>query len=325
MRTKLFVILALFAVALSSASPAFAHDWRALKRNRKRASRPLQSALDGGLVAQAALAPVSVGHPSAVPFRGTLTNLPTDSNAGYPSPTAACAAPSCAEIQVDVPSGAKTLYATIRVEPAELLPRAVRDWADGVIHGETIANVASSFTKEVGNERTIPRAEFTLADPKSGKWIIRALSAFSNKTAFDGIVAASADPPLQFQRLGVRQLADQFGTQKLRINVVSVGRTLTKSQVAGLKDNLPDQYRPTVLVKALPDCSSDDNPVTCGLPLNWAQSHFSGTQNPVNGDKAGGAVPYFEPLKFRYDYRFLQASDRWTRDLFSYMRSITKR
>src|SRR5690242_18747852 len=114
MRTKLSVILALVTVALSAASPAFAHDWRSQTRNRKDGViGPVQAALDGGLVAQAALAPVTVGHPSAVPFKGTLTNLPTDPNAGYPSPTVACEAPACAEIDIDVPSGAKTLYGTI--------------------------------------------------------------------------------------------------------------------------------------------------------------------------------------------------------------------
>ena len=331
MRTKLSVLAALLVVAVAlaaSSAPAFAHDWRSEGRNRKNAPiGPLQQALAGGVVAQATFGSVSAGHPRAVPFRGTLTNLPTDPSAGFPSPTAACGPPSCAELRVDVPDGAKTLYGTIGWDQPSYYLELFAIAPDGHIFGQTADEANHSYNKEVGNDRTIPRAQFTIASPKAGKWIIRALSVFSNNTKFDGVVAASADPPLQFKRLGVRQLADQFGTQRLRMNVVSVGRTLTPSQIAGLRDQLPDQYRPSVLQKAFPDCSSDDNVVECqgGTLLNWVQPHFSGTKDPVPGDKADGNVPYFEAIHFRYDYRFYSASERWTRDLFSYMRSITKR
>ena len=326
MRTKLSVLAALVAVALATTSPAFAHDWRREGLNRKDAPLgPLQSALEGGVVAQATFGSVTAGHPRAVPFRGKLTNLPTDPSAGYPSPTAACGPPTCAEIQVDVPDSAKTLYGTIGWNQPSYYIELIAP--DGRIFGKTVDEANHSYNKEIGNDSTIPRAQFTIGDPKAGKWIVRAVSVFSNNTAFDGVVAASADTPLQFKRLGVRQLAEQFGTQQLRMNVVAVGRTFTRSQVAGFRDQLPDQYRPSVLQKTFPDCSSDDNVVQCqaGTLLNWVQPHFSGTKDPVKGDTATGNVPYFEPLRFRYDYKFYDASDRWTRDLFSYMKSITKR
>jgi len=198
---------------LLSASPAFAHDWRALKVAEKPLKLgPLQAALPGAVRAQATVTAVSTGHPQAIPFSGTLTNLPTDPSVTYPSPTAACDPAMCAELDVDVPASAKTLYGTISwnqpsyylelfaLSPDHKIYGKVSDTADVSGSNYAAQSADTSYNKEIGNERTIPRAQFTIGSPKAGKWIIRALSVFSEKTSFTGMVAVSADPPLEFQR-----------------------------------------------------------------------------------------------------------------------------
>lgn len=355
-------VLAIAAAMLSTAAPALAHDHRAPQSEKKKVEiGPLQAPSAGALFARVQISGATPGHPALVPFSGELTNLPIDPNVTYPSPTGPCDAAACRELQVDVPAGMKTLYGTIRWnQPSYYLHLyAISPPSNGTrqIHGRvgnslntnvfgySFEDEAASFDKEIGNERTITRSQFTIPNPRPGTWIIRAMSVFSNKTRFDGAVAVSADPPLEFKRLNVLEMGDRFGTQKLRVNVVFLGREWTKDEVAKMREQMPEEYRAPVLAKAFADCDDGDIPglgsqgigfpgrkddtVDCGggTLVQWRQVHYSGTRT-TKGDRvgdAGGYVPYFEPLRFLYDYRFYQASDRYTRDLFGYMASITKK
>lgn len=314
------VALALVAGLVLAASPASAHEWRAEGARHEVSLGPLEPAEPRALAARVALAPPAPGRPEAASFDGVLTNLPEDPRATYPSPTEACEAPSCRELQVEVPEGARSLYATIRwTQPGYYLVLYAVSPSEEVV-GET--DVSDSYDKEIGNERTIPRAQFTLADPEPGTWAFRARAVFASDTAFTGTVAVSAEPPLELPRMGVREMADHYATQQVQVNVVSVGRTPTPEQVARMRDQLPGQYRASVLLKEFPDCP---DPSDCAAGRNWQVGHYSGTRQPAKGSRAEGAVPYFEPLKFTYDYRFLQASEAYTADLFAYMASITKK
>lgn len=329
------------AVAVLGASPAVAHDHRtALLEQQPQLVGPLEPATAHATLGVASLARPAPRRPSVVPFEGELTNVPVDPAVSYPSPTAACDVPSCAELQVDVPTGTRTLYGTIGWERPNHYLNLYALSPDGKVYGNVeddfvdtgdyqAQSVENTYDKTVGNALTIPRAQFTVENPTPGTWVIRARSVFSYKTRFTGRVAATAEPPVVLARLDNRALADAFVLQPLRVNVVFAGRTPDTSTLDGLKANLPDRYYPAVIGKNTPDCTEDDDDVDCnaGTLLNWHGAHYSGTKTSKDdtGADRGGRVPWFEAMTFRYEYKFYEADELWTRDLFARMAAATEK
>jgi LPXTG-motif cell wall-anchored protein len=336
-RSLVAAVTVLTTVVLVGALPAAAHDHRAIQRLQEK-HRPytgeVRDALKGALKGKVNFAAATPGKPEVVPFTGELTELTSDPMVEYPSPTDTCAPESCAELQVNVPEGMKSLYASIgwqqqsyylvlwAISPDNKLIGRVKDDFDQP-SGLQSESTENRYDKRVGNMSTIPKAQLSVADPAPGMWRIRAQAVFGNKVKFDGLVAVSADPVVQYQRKHNRQLADELLTQHLRVNVVFAGREFTKDDVATLRDQLPDKYYPSVITKTFSDCSSDDNDVDCqaGTLVNWHGAHYSGTQSSADdeGEDRGGRVPYFEALRWNYSYRFFQAADNWTHDLFEQM------
>jgi hypothetical protein len=317
-------------VTVVGAVPVAAHDHRVLLRLREQARKNrvvtnvIHDALRGAVKGQVSFATAVPGTPEVAPFSGELTELTSDPLFSYPDPTS-CVPGSCAELQVQVPDGMKSLYASISW-PQQSYYLAL--WAippNGPVIGRAEAETENTYDKTVGNTRTIPKAQLSVADPMPGTWRIRAQAIFGHKVPFDGVVAVSADPLLEYARKDNRQLADELLTQHLRVNVVFAGREFTKDDVTRMRDELPDKYYPSVISKALADCSSDDNTADCqaGTLVNWHGHHYSGTQSTADDveDDRGGRVPYFEALRYNYSYRFFQAGEAWTRDLFAQMKA----
>jgi hypothetical protein len=321
-RSSLFLLTTLVAL-VAAASGAGAHDHRGeLQRKKPPTAGPVAPP------PPEAVTPLDPGVTSApgdvdVTISGTVTNLPRDPLVTHQTPADPCAAPSCIEYQVDVAGGAGALYARVAWKQPSYY---VHLWAitpSGDVVGQE--DVSDRFDKTVGNERTIPVAELTVRDPAPGRWRVQVRAVFGFEVAVDGRIVTTAAPPVEYERLGVRELADRFSTQSLRVNVVFIGRTPSKEQLDVVKDRMPDEYRTAVLIKTPPD--SCGGTVQCfATSGNWSQDFYSGTDTTSDDTptSAGGAVPYFEPLKFRYDYRYYEADERYTRDLFGYMKSITK-
>lgn len=308
-------------VLVLTAPPAAAHDHRAELQHKKPPNT--------GPVAPAP-APTTPIAPRAaaagdvdVPISATLTNLPKDPLESYQTPADPCATPSCVEYQVAVADSAGALYARAAWQQPSYYVHVWGISPSGEVIGQQ--DVTDEYDKTVGNERTIPVAEFTVRDPAPGTWRVQVRAVFGFEIAIQGRVVTTQGPAVEYERLGVRELADRFGTQNLRVNVVFIGRTPGKEQLAAVRSRMPDEYRTSVLIKTPPD-SCGSPPQCASAAGNWSESYYSGTDRTSDDtpDGAGGAVPYFEPLRFRYDYRFYEADTTYTRDLFGYIKSITR-
>ena len=308
---------------LLAAGPAAAHD---MHRHRKpgtdatwRPMGPVAATAPG-----ARLDPVgftATSAPQRATFTTTLTRNPDASiflEPGFTTPGDECAAPVCREVEVEVPDGpGRTLYARAawgnRAQYVHLWGIA----PDGTVVGTS--QVAESFDKETGNETTVPVAEFTVPEPQPGSWRIQVRAVFGHEIEVDGLVALTAGPALAYPRLDVRTLADRHLTQHLTMNVVLAGREWTADEVAVFREQLPLEYRPVVSSKAQQDeCGFAANNGLVAV-VNWQICHYTGTDS----EDAPGAKPYFEPIRFAFSYRFLEADDVWTGDLFAAMKAAT--
>lgn len=311
------------AVLAGLATPALAHD--ELRNPRAKGvsatSHPIGSiapTLPSARLKAAALAAPKAGTPSVVSFSTSLTRNPDTAllfEPGFTTPDETCAAPVCREITVTVPAGGtQTLYA--RAAWA-LQAQYVDIWGidpRGGVVGQ--ADVDGSYDKETGNSDATPIAEFTVEDPMPGTWRIQVRAVYGVKIPVSGYVALTKGAPLLFPRLDVRQLADTYLTQHLTYNIVFVNRKWSAAEIAAFESYLPLEYRSAVLSKAFSDGGNDNGTEAV---RNWQVTHYSGT----DGAGGGGNVPYFEPVKFTYSHRFLQADAVWTRDLFAAMKKAT--
>jgi hypothetical protein len=313
------------AALLLTAQGAFACELPLPRLDAK--ERPLGVAaetLPGARIATAALAPPAPGKPSTTTFEAVVTrnpDTPAFLEAGWTRPDEACSAPVCNEVTVDVPARTTSVDTTtlyVRLSwPNQL--HYVHLWGiapDGSVVGKT--NVIGDFDKAVGNELTIPVAAFTVPNPQPGTWRIQARAVFGHRIPVRGLVALSAGPPVAYPRDDVRTLADRHLTQHLTYNIVFAGREWSKEEVAAFREHLPLEYRQAAYTKERADCGGyEDN----GLVSTdaWSVCHFTGTTS----EGAAGAKPYFEPVKLTFEHRFLQADERWTRDLFAAMKAAT--
>ncbi|MCU1602982.1 MAG: hypothetical protein JWO22_3691, partial [Frankiales bacterium] len=278
------------------------------------------------LVGTRNLTAASVGSkPNVLRFDGTLTRNPDSNSApALTTPSNACALPTCKELDVVVPKGSsQTLYARV-TWPATT--QYVQIWGvspTGAVVGKSA--VGGSVDKRVGNADVAPVAEFTVPDPAAGTWKIQVRAVFGVSIPVKASVALVKAPALQMPTLDVTELADHYLTQDLTYNIVMVNRTWKADELAAFKAVMPTEYRSAVLVKQSDDgCSNAADPPadqavsgSAGTLANWGTSYYCGT----NGT---GNKPYFEPVKFRIHYRYLEANKVWTRDLFAEMKKDTR-
>ena len=327
MRTRLapWATALLTALALvATAAPASAHDHRLFWEPKADdvEAQPIDGlgrTLPGATLQSLRFAPPKAGKPSTTTVKATLTRNPDTSllnEPGFLTPEDDCAAPSCREITVTVPpgKGPRSLYARLAWSNPSQYAHIWGVAPDGTVFGK--ADVAESFDKSVGNDTSLPLAEFTVADPKPGTWRIQLRAVFGHQIPVAGAVALSAGKPLQYPKLDVRTLADKYLTDDLTMNIVFAGRKWSKDEVKAFREYMPLEYRLGVLSKQGAYGRDDEQQ---NAVLNWATYHYNGTWS----EEAEGEKPYFEPAKFNLSYRFLQADRRWTEDLFAAMKAAT--
>ena len=300
-------------VLLTWAAPAIACDFRQFQPSqavdaKAHAIGPVAATVPAARIGSASFAIPQPGHPQQKRMSSLLTRNPDTPllfEPGFTTPADPCAPPVCSEVTVNVPKarGARTLYARAQwpmpnyyVHIWGISPEPGPDRIVGQ------AEVAQSFNKETGNERTIPVSEFHVANPAPGAWRIQTRAVFGVRIPVTTTVSLAAGNPVAYPRIDVRALADRYLTQKVAINIVFAGRDWSKEQIEEFRSRMPTEYRTGVLTKQASDCAGE-NDHGSNLVLNWKVCHFSGTQSP----NAEGARPYFEPIKFNYDYHFLQA------------------
>jgi hypothetical protein len=313
--------------ALTPALPASAHQLIGTPPDKDVTAHPIgpvAPTVASAAVGHAAFAAPQPGAPQQATFEATLTrnpDTPAFFEAGFTTPAETCAAPLCNELTVDVPQpstpGAKrTLYARVAWARATDYVHLWGIAPDGSVVGK--AQVSNDDDKTTGNERTIPVAELTVADPQPGTWRIQTRAVFGHEIPVTGMVALAAGPPVELPRIDTRTLADRHLTQQLTFNIVFAGRHWSREEIATFRDNLPPEYRLAVHGKQSPDCGTlaDNGIFTLDA---WGVCQYSGT----DGEGATGARPYFEPVKFTFTPRFLEADEHWTRDLFGAMKRAT--
>ena len=310
---------------------AGAHDYRSQQKAKQLPNvGPPVPATAGAVLPPTALTPTATAPTAAVDFAGVVTNLPSDPLVSYRTPADPCDPGSCIEKVVDVAAGSGAMYARVAWQQPSYY---VHLW--GIAPDDTVVgqeSVADDFDKTIGNERTIPVSEFTVANPAPGRWRVQIRAVFGFEIAVDGRVVVTTGPPVEHVRKSVLDLADQFGTQALRVNLVFLGGTPSAQQLEAVKARMPDRYRSAVLLKEgidCPDPTVDPKQFAdcqAGGFVNWKQGYYRGTDTTADdtADGAGGNVPYFEPVKFTYDYKYFEADETYTRDLFGYIKSITQ-
>src|SRR5688572_12690287 len=135
------------AVLFAGAPPASAHDHRAIIEGQSEPTTGLPLAPNPQAVAMQATIDSAAGAPG-VALSGNLTNLPDTLASTFQTPADPCEPESCAEFQVQVPDGAKSLYATIGWEQPSYYLHLWGIAPDGTVVGKT--DVTRSYDKETG-------------------------------------------------------------------------------------------------------------------------------------------------------------------------------
>jgi hypothetical protein len=186
----------------------------------------------------------------------------------------------------------------------------------------------TTYQKGCGNETNLPFDEVTIPSPTAGVWKLRVSAVTIHNESYTGLASLTNSNPVQYLKENLAQLTSHL-TRNQRVNVVFAGWKPTAQELSVIKANLPDQYQPSVAGKRDPgsDCGDlRDNGTVEGL-VQHQTCHYTGTDS-TNSNVSPAAfptfeVPYFEPLKFNFDYHFLAADDTYTKDLFAVAKANT--
>ena len=279
----------------------------------------------------------TVGHPSVYRWKGGVLQAPSSKfGVASPSSPTSCTDSSgaCEDITLNVPPGVSpsTLYIRISWRHPVWKAYLFVTSPSGKVYPENAANTyghaatecdRTSFDKGCGNETAVPVDEVTIPNPAAGMWKVRVAAVNIHDEAYDGLASLTNSAPLQLVKEKLAQFINHL-TKNQRVNIVFAGWKPTSEELATMKDNLPDEYIPAVVSKIDGGITDIRDSQASGLVQHQTR-HYRGT-DPTNADqlpKGGATVPYFEPMKFKLDYRFLQADDGYTKDLFSYAKSVT--
>lgn len=275
----------------------------------------------------ASLPPPQPGNPQTVSWKGALTYTPellvsTPLDGSDPCPEAPPGEdPECQEFTLSVPEGVGALYLKVTWQRPDYAAYLYAFEPGGAQHGLDWSRQGNQVDKRIGNLGTLPFSELTLATPAAGDWTLRVRAAWGLKLDYLGTATATKEPPIVYPRQDNLALAD-WATHRIPVNVVFAGIRPTAAEIEELRSHLPDQHRATVLLKQGSDSGpGDEGPEAC-TGANWGRCHFRGTYTEEERDE-GGAVPYFEPIQFEYEYHFIQADDAYTRAAFTKMKDLT--
>jgi hypothetical protein len=298
---------------------------------------PLLSMVSAAAPRGVALGVPTPDHPATYNWAGDVLQSP-DSAGSVATPTTpkSCdaSAGACDDTTVTVPDGVtpSTLYVRIAwthpVWKAYLYVTA----PDGTLYPNSAsASTATQcdedqFNKGCGNETSLPIDEVTIPSPAAGTWKIRVAAVNIHDESYTGLVSLTNSSRLEYAKEQLKQLTSHL-TRSQRINVVFAGWKPTAAELKQLQGNLPDEYVPVTAAKQGAD-SDDvrDDGAASGL-VQHHTAHYTGT-DPTNSNMLPKQVfaqwvPYFEPLKFNFDYHFLAADDTYTQDLFAAAKAAT--
>ena len=291
----------------------------------------------------------SAGNPSVYRWQGKVLESPGSSfDIAGPTSPEACEDATCEDVTLTVPDGVKpsTLYLRISWKHPSYKAYTYLISPSGKVYPQSAADAEEagddavdcdrgSFDKGCGNESAIPVNSVTIPNPEPGAWRVRVAAVNIVDESYSGLAALTNANPLQLAKEKLAQLTKHL-TKSQRVNVVFAGWKPTADELAELKANLPDEYVPAVAQKRFGDYSDMRDSQASGL-VQHQTNHFTGT-DPTNENRlpedvkpltdgqltSPTAVPYFEPLKFNFDYHFLAADDTYTKDLFAAAKAATE-
>jgi hypothetical protein len=304
----------------------------------------------GLIVALMALAPAAVGlatavyvapaHSFSIPpganhdiytWQGVKLQSP-DSSGSVASATspATCdpsGAASCEDIKLTVPALAPaTLYVKIAwTHPVWKAYMYVTSPGGTRTYGGPLGCDTDSFDKGCGNETSLPVDEVTIPAPAAGVWTVRVAAVNIHDEAYQGFASLVNANPFQYQTEKLRALTQHL-TKTQRVNIAFVGWKPDATVLQDLVANLPNEYVPSSASKQSPDGDDSRDSPASGL-VQHETAHYTGTDpnNPSVLPGLANFVPYFQPMKFKFQYRFLAADDTYTKDLFGAMKAATHR
>jgi hypothetical protein len=303
----------------------------------------------------------SPGQPSTFAWNGVTLQSPPNGSSASAVPSnaspATCPAPDsgnnaiCEDGTLTVPAvSPATLYVKVGWHHQVWKAYLYLTSPDGTVYGGPRADAGkaggpttpptgatrcdeTTYQKGCGNETNLAFDEVTVPSPAAGVWKFRVSAVTIHNESYTGLASLTNSNPVQYLKENLAQLTSHL-TRNQRVNVVFAGWKPTAAELAVIKANLPDQYQPSVAGKRDPlsDCGDlrDDGQGT-GL-VQHHTCHFTGTDSgnsnvatspAPNPNNPTFAVPYFEPLKFNFDYHFLAADDNYTKDLFAVAKAHT--
>jgi len=303
----------------------------------------------------------SVGHPSVYRWQGKVLQAPSGAfGVATPTNPSDCATADtglCEDLTLTVPAGVNpgTLYVRIAwrhpiwkaylyvtsPDGNRIYPSNAKDDSFLGIENATDCDLRS-FDKGCGNETSLPIDEVTIPNPAAGAWKVRVAAVNIHDESYVGMASLTNSRPMQYAKEKLAQLVKHL-TRSQRVNIVFAGWKPTAAELADMKSALPDEYVPAVASKRSPDGNDARDAAASGL-VQHVTVHYTGTDPsnshalPHNASTEKGFptgvegqgvpeadyVPYFEPLKFNFDYHFLAADDTYTKDLFSVAKKATQ-
>ena len=279
--------------------------------------------------AKGCVLPVPAGSPSTCTWQGIVLQSPqTESAIATPDLTQPChptTLAECEDTKVAVPSrvSPSSLYVKISWQHPNWSAYLYLIDPTGKLHGRGgIGCDTSSYEKGCGNQTTLPFDEVVVADPMPGVWTVRVAAVNVHDETYTGQVALTNSHPLEWARESLAQLTSHL-TRSDPVNIVFAGWRPTPAELQELKAGLTSELVPSVSEKQFCDGGAGNDQAGSGL-IQHETAHCTATAAPSDSNYIPtGAVPYFEPVRYLFNYQFLAADQVWTRDLFAAMKAAT--
>jgi hypothetical protein len=274
-----------------------------------------------------AMAVPTAGAPSVCSWQGIRLQSPgAGGTVAGPDLATAChptTLAECEDTHVVVPPGLKSSSLYLKVSWQHPVWSAFMYVIDpkGVLHGTGgIGCDTSTVEKGCGNQTTLPYDELVLADPMPGTWTVRVAAVNIHDESYLGQAALTASAPIAYAKKSLAQMTSYL-TRGIPVNIVFAGWHPSSSDLSQLSSNLTTELEPSVAEKT--SCDGGDAADLPGSGLIQNETcHFTATDSGSSANSAG-AVPYFEPLRYLMQPRYLVADDNWTKGLFGAIKGAT--
>ena len=263
------------------------------------------------------------GKPSTVKWGGTVAFAPDSLLFTPEDGNAPCQAQECEEFTLTVPKGAGALYVKTAWDRPDYGIYLYAFSPSGEQYGEDFSDAGTTLDKHPGNSTTLPLSELSVKNPEAGDWRIRVRAAWGIDVDYRALATVTKEKLIQWDRQDPYELS-KWAVATIPVNIVFSGYQPTEQELSAIKENLPTKYRISVKTWSFAGGGpgdSETNPEDNCIPLsNWSRCHYAGTYEKGRA----GELPYFEPVKFKYDYHFLQADETFTKAAFAKMEELTE-